>query len=168
MQSDDSELTIRPARPADAPLLSALAMRSKAYWGYSQEFMHAVQAELTYTCQQIESLHLRVFVLERNGQVIGFHALKQLPLPDIELDALFVAPEFIGKGFGRQLLEHAKQVATELGAGRMIIHGDPNAESFYLAAGGVLTGRRESLSIPGRFLPTFAIELGSRSSAFVI
>lgn len=46
-----------------------------------------------------------------------------------------------------------------LGATKLIIQGDPNAERFYLAAGAVLTGTRESGSIPGRYLPTFAINL---------
>jgi hypothetical protein len=46
-----------------------------------------------------------------------------------------------------------------MGATKLIIQGDPNAERFYIAAGGVRTGTRESASIPGRFLPTFAIDL---------
>lgn len=41
----------------------------------------------------------------------------------------------------------------------MIIQDDPNAEAFYLAAGGVRTGDRESDSIPGRFLPLFVIDV---------
>lgn len=78
---------------------------------------------------------------------------------EIELDSLFVEPEHIGKGFGRLLIEHAKSTAAKMGATRLIIQGDPNAERFYLAAGAFVTGTRESGSIPGRYLPTFAIDL---------
>jgi hypothetical protein len=40
-------ITIRQAIFGEGQLLSDLAFRSKAYWGYSSEFMEACQAELT-------------------------------------------------------------------------------------------------------------------------
>jgi GNAT superfamily N-acetyltransferase len=150
---------IRPARAGEARLLSELALRSKAHWGYSSEFMAAVRAELTCSEKQLQSKQARFFVLEQSGRAVGFYALTNQSATEIELDSLFVEPEHIGKGFGRLLIEHAKSTAAEMGAARLIIQGDPNAERFYLAAGGVLTGTRESGSIPGRFLPTFAIDL---------
>lgn len=150
---------IRPARAGEARLLSELALRSKAHWGYSSEFLEAVRAELSYYEKQLQSEHMRFFVLQRAGRPVGFYALVHRGGTEIELDALFVEPEHIGKGFGRLLIEHAKSVAATLGATKLTIQGDPNAELFYVAAGGVLTGTRESGSIPGRFLPTFAIDL---------
>jgi hypothetical protein len=39
-------LVIREAVSSEAALLSALAMRSKAYWGYSSDFMEKCRAEL--------------------------------------------------------------------------------------------------------------------------
>jgi GNAT superfamily N-acetyltransferase len=153
------EHLIRPAQAGEAQSLSGLALRSKAYWGYSTEFMEAVRAELSCSEQQLQSEHMRFFVLESAGRPVGFYALAHQSGTEIELDSLFVEPEHIGKGFGRVLLEHAKATAAKMGATRLIIQGDPNAERFYLAAGGVLTGTRESGSIPGRFLPTFAIDL---------
>jgi len=42
----------------------------------------------------------------------------------------------------------------------MSIQGDPNAESFYFAAGAIKKGNRESASIPWRYLPLFIIPLG--------
>jgi N-acetylglutamate synthase-like GNAT family acetyltransferase len=150
---------IRPARASEARLISDLALRSKAHWGYSTEFMEAVRAELSYNEKQIQSEQARFFVLDQAGSAVGFYALAHQSGTDIELDALFVEPEYIGKGFGRVLIEHAKATAAKMGGTRLIIQGDPNAERFYLAAGGVVTGTRESSSIPGRFLPTFAIDL---------
>lgn len=150
---------IRPARAGEARLLSELALRSKAHWGYSTEFMETVRAELSYNEKQIQSEQARFLVLEQAGRAVGFYALAHQSGTDIELDALFVEPEHIGKGFGRLLIEHAKSTAAKMGATRLIIQGDPNAERFYLASGGVVTGTRESSSIPGRFLPTFAIDL---------
>jgi N-acetylglutamate synthase-like GNAT family acetyltransferase len=159
LNGDAAAHTIRAARAGEAGLLSELALRSKAHWGYSPEFIEACRAELSYREEQLQSKHMRFFVLERAEIVIGFYALALQSGQAAELEALFVEPRFIGKGFGRVLIEDAKSVAATLGATLLIIQGDPNAERFYLAAGGVLSGTRESGSIPGRFLPTFEISL---------
>ena len=156
---------IRTARADEAKLLGDLALRSKAHWGYSPEFIEACRNELSYSEDEVQSEHMRFFVLVSASAVIGFYALTRQSRTEIELEALFVEPAFIGKGFGRLLVEHAKLVAANLGATKLIIQGDPNAEHFYLAAGGVLTGTRESDSIPGRFLPTFVVELVSGNAA---
>lgn len=150
---------IRPAHASEATALSELALRSKAHWGYSSEFLEAVRAELSYDEKQLRSERMRFFVLESAGRPVGFYALEHRSGPEVELDSLFVEPEHIGKGFGRSLIEHAKSVAATMGAAKLIIQGDPYAERFYLAAGAIRTGTRESGSIPGRFLPTFAIHL---------
>lgn len=107
---------IRAARPDEAQLISALALRSKAHWGYPPDFIEAVRKELSYTAEQIRSEHMRFFVLETAGVVVGFHALILQTPTSIELDALFVDPVFIGKEFGRVLIEHAKSIAASLGA----------------------------------------------------
>ena len=152
-------LTIRPARPSDAETLSALAFRSKACWGYTAEFMEACRAELTYAAKELRSDRFQFAVGEQSGVCVGFYAVEKTAEDEAELVALFVEPAHIGKGCGRMLMEHAKRVAGALGASRMIVQGDPNAERFYLAAGGHLIGTRESASIEGRFLPLYAIEL---------
>ena len=154
-----TDYLIREASAVDAQSLSALAFRSKAHWGYSEQFMAACREELSCTAADIESTHLHFVVAEVTGGIVGFYGLEQLSTGEVELDALFVAPERIGRGYGRALIEHAKRRARELGAESMIIQGDPNAERFYLAAGGRRAGERESDSIPGRFLPVFAIDL---------
>ncbi len=121
--------------------------------------MKACRDELTYFESQIDSANYEFWICEAEGKIAGFYALKLLSRDEAELDALFVEPGLIGCGFGRTLIEHAKQKAASLGIRQITIQGDPNAESFYEAAGGVRDGRRESGSIPGRFLPIFKIEL---------
>jgi GNAT superfamily N-acetyltransferase len=150
---------IRAARVDEAGLLSDLALRSKAHWGYSPEFIERCREELTYDEEQLRSEDMRFFVVESDQRIVGFYALKLLGASEIELEAMFVEPSFIGLGFGRLLMEHAKLVGVELGAKQLIVQSDPYAERFYKAAGGVVTGTRESASIPGRYLPTLAIDL---------
>ncbi len=149
--------TLRQAKADEADALSNLAIRSKAYWGYSPEFMAACRAELIYTPEAVRRHPF--YIADIAGTIAGFYALVRLSPTEIELEALFVEPAHIGQGIGRALIEHAQATARNLGATTLVIQGDPNAKPFYLAAGGRLTGERESASIPGRYLPTFAIQL---------
>ena len=159
-----AQTSIRLARSDEAEVLSALAFRSKAHWGYSGEFMAACRDELTYAAEQIDAPQFTFYVCTAGDSVIGFHALERLNEEVAELEALFVEPEHIGSGVGKTLIEHAKNFARQLGALSLVIQGDPNAENFYLAAGAVQSGSRESHSIPGRQLPLFTIDLGSNNS----
>lgn len=149
-------MQIRPARPEEAGALSNLAMRSKAHWGYSSEFMEACRDELTYTPEQI--IAGGVWVLEDEGEVRGFYALTNISPNAIELEAMFVAPERIGSGYGRALMDHA--LAESRAAGhieRLVIQADPNASGFYESAGARRIGDRDSDSIAGRALPLYEI-----------
>lgn len=119
--------------------------------------MQACRAELTYREDDIRNGHF--YVAEVDQTVVGFYAIDPLSEHEVELDAMFVEPAYIGQGYGRALIEHAKSTAAGLGHSTMVIQGDPNAERFYRSAGGEITGTKESGSVPGRFLPTFAIAL---------
>jgi GNAT superfamily N-acetyltransferase len=156
-----SAMKIRNAQPEEAKEISALAMRSKAYWGYSEEFMKACRDELTVTAERINSNDLHYMVAEQGSQLLGYYAIEKCAEEGYELEALFVEPAHIGTGVGKALIEHAKNAVLELGGKTLIIQGDPNAERFYRAAGGKLIGMRESASISGRSLPLFIIELAS-------
>jgi GNAT superfamily N-acetyltransferase len=153
------EPAIRPARPAEAPLLSDLAFRSKAHWGYSNDFMAACREELTYSARDLRRCSPGFFVAEADGMIVGFHALEACSAEEFELTALFVAPDRIGQGIGRRLIAHARQAAARGGAVTLVIQGDPHAERFYRAAGAEKAGTRPSDSIPDRSLPLFRIQL---------
>ena len=139
--------------------MSELAVRSKAHWGYSDTFLAACREELTVTVDDIGHPEKTYVVCEVNGIVVGFFAVEPVSEVQYELEALFVAPEHIGHGYGRRLVEQAKVIVRQSGARSMLIQGDPNAEPFYTAMGAVKTGERESASIPGRWLPEFLIDL---------
>lgn len=163
-RADVRGFIIRPANPAEAERLSALALRSKAYWGYPPAFMSACRDELTYTAEDIASSTQQFAVAEAGGSCVGFYVLAPSTQDEMELEALFVEPAHIGKGCGREMIEHAKAAAAAGGAARLIVQGDPHAARFYEAAGGRVIGQRESGSIPGRYLPLYAIAL-RRASA---
>lgn len=155
----------RQALPSEASALTALARRSKAHWGYSEEFMRACEEELTYSPQEFESEDLTFVVGEADGVVGGFYALRRFSSFEYELEALFVEPRLIGQGLGRTLVEHGKRTVGSLGGVVLIIQGDPHAEDFYRAAGGQRIGTRKSGSIPDRDLPLFRIWVRDRHGA---
>jgi len=147
---------IRPARPDEASSLSALALRSKAHWGYDEAFLEACREELTIRAEDLAPR--RVTVLERDGALGGFYGLENAG-PDGELWWLFVDPPAIGTGAGRLLFEHAVATARDLGWRTMRIESDPGAEAFYRAMGARRTGETPSQSIPGRSLPLLEFDL---------
>jgi len=148
---------LRNARAEDAAHLSALALLSKAHWGYSAEFMAACAAELTVHEADLARRH---YVVVEEGGIRGFYALDPVVDGAAELDALFVHPDSIGRGYGRLLMQDALAAARAAGAARLVIQADPNAHAFYRAAGAVVVGERPSASIAGRMLPLLEIDLG--------
>jgi GNAT superfamily N-acetyltransferase len=134
---------IRPARAGEADALTALALRSKAHWGYDAAFMEVVRPILTITEDDLTASPVRV--LDTGGEPIGFYRLTGDP-PHGELEDLWLEPSAIGRGDGRRLFEHALRTAAGLGFETLTIEGEPNAEGFYRAMGAVHVGERRSPS----------------------
>lgn len=151
----DKKLSLRKALPKDAETLSALALRSKAHWGYSQAFMDQCKEELRVSALDIEKSSVDYTIGEIEGAIVGYMGVAQLAKNAYELDALFVDPAFFGKGIGRELLEHALESVCTHKDWSLIVQSDPNAANFYRACGGLKIGESESSSVAGRLLPLF-------------
>ena len=148
--------SVRHALEVEAELLSDLALRSKAVWGYSQLFLERCRPLLTIGAEYIRLQP--VFVAEVNGSVAGFYSLREHER-HVEVDLLFVDPPFIGRGIGRVLLTHALRLATEMGYGRAVVESDPYAEAFYVSLGGRRVGMVASTVDEGRELPLLEFRL---------
>ncbi len=149
-------MRIRRASPEEAGDVSALALRSKAFWGYDETFLARCRAELTLQPDELEPL--RAHVAEEGGAPLGFFTVGGSP-PEGELVHLYVAPEAIGRGVGTALLDAARELARREGFRALRIHADPNAERFYLRHGAVRIGETDSGSIAGRRLPLLRLDL---------
>ena len=123
---------LRAARPEEAELLSELALRSKAHWGYSEAFLAACREALRVRPGEVD--RRRVLVVERAGDLLGMATLEGEP-PNGELGLLFVEPHAIGTGLGRLLYSRVLEKAGRLGFTRLTVESDPHAEAFYLAMG---------------------------------
>lgn len=148
---------IRPARHDEVSLLTDLAFRSKAHWGYPDEFMELCRDELTVCAGYLDE-HA-CFVLEAERHAVGFASLERLNSKRVELGHLFVEPSEIGHGYGRELMAHAISEARSKGYCVLEIQADPNAESFYCLCGARRVGTKPSASIPGRDLPLMELDL---------
>lgn len=153
---------IRRATVAEAQLLSDLAMRSKAHWGYDDAFMEACRAELTVTPETIRAGG--VYVCERaDGSIAGFFDVR--PQGGVaEVYDVFVDPDAIGEGVGRQLWQRLEQRVVELGLDTICVDADPNAVGYYEHMGARVVGEAPSGSIPGRMLPRLAKRLDGTSA----
>lgn len=154
---------LRAPENTELGILTALALRSKAHWGYSPEFMEACRDELTLCPDSLESGSIRL--IEVDGRPAGFYSLE--PAEDdplaAELDLFFVEPEFIGRGLGRIMMNEAFERAARSGFERLLVQSDPHAEDFYRAMGFVCIGHRPSASLPGRMLPLLQVEFSPRA-----
>jgi GNAT superfamily N-acetyltransferase len=131
-------------------MLTALCLRSKAVWGYSEQFMCSCRAELTLTGESIASSHFAV--AEVDGLVMRIVELR-ISHMTAELEKLFVEPGSLRSGVGHSLFTWAKDRAKQIGASRLVIHSDPGAADFYRRLGASDNGTVSSGSIPGRVIP---------------
>ncbi|MGA5200311.1 GNAT family N-acetyltransferase [Streptomyces variegatus] len=150
------DVLIRPARVTEAGILTDLALRSKAHWGYDAEFLEACRDELTVAANEVT--RRRAMVADRDGRILGFTTLEGEPSTGV-LGMMFVDPQAIGQGIGRLLFEHTIAVGRDLGFTQVTIDADPNAEPFYRAMGAVRIGDVPSGSIAGRVLPQMVVTI---------
>ncbi|MDC2889359.1 GNAT family N-acetyltransferase [Psychrosphaera algicola] len=153
------QASVRNAKLVEASVLTNIALKSKAHWGYDQQFMADCVEELSQSKEKLARENFVYRVAEFDGQVVGFSILENTHLRDISLDALFIDPEFIGFGIGKQLFCDVVEQAKSYRAESITVQSDPNAEGFYLAMGMTLSSKLESGSIPGRMLPTLNLQL---------
>ena len=130
-------MIIRPAKTAEAVMLSDIAMEAKKYWDYAPEVMDSWHSTLTLDAMQID-LH-PPYVAEVEGEVVGFYQI----IADgewMELEHMWVRPQNMRQGIGKALIAHAITKAKERGAAKMRIDADPNATAFYLSCGAYRIG----------------------------
>jgi GNAT superfamily N-acetyltransferase len=146
---------IRRARAADAPVLTEIAHAAKRHWGYPDELMELWDADLTVTPDFAAAP--TVFCVAEGERVLGFYALSRDGV-EFELEHMWVAPPFMGRGLGAMLFAHATATARSMNGAVLRIASDPHAEGFYRRMGARRVG--EAASTPsGRMLPLLVVDL---------
>jgi len=147
---------IRRARPQEAKELRELAHRAKAHWPYSPEFLERTRPLLRL--DPVDVATHQVWVMEEDEAVAGWYRLT-FHGRRAELEDLWLEPPLIGTGRGRQLFEHAVEVARGRGATTLEWDAEPYAKGFYEAMGGRVIGRTPSVAEAGRTLPRMQLDL---------
>lgn len=149
-------MKIERTNRTDAKDLTELTIRSKSHWNYGKEQIEKWKDELTVTERYIEEN--QIYKLTVDNLLIGFYAYQPENETDIKLNFLFVEPEFIGKGYGKILMNDFLKRIRNSKYKRVILDADPNTEKFYSGLGFRIIGKLKS-SIKDRFLPIMELEI---------
>jgi GNAT superfamily N-acetyltransferase len=149
-------IEIVAASVKDTEKLSALEMRSQAYWGYSHEFMDKFKEHYLVTEGFIASNP--TYILHNDDGLIGFYGLS-ITGAEPALEYLFIEPEYIGQGFGRKLWNHALAECENRHIRAFTIITSPYAREFYLHLGAVVYETINSLITNGRKIPKLIYRL---------
>jgi len=138
---------IKEAEIQDIPLLNAISIESKMYWGYPQEWMNNWRNALTITEPYLSKNPVYKLI---GNEIAGFCGIEK-KIGYYEVSHLWLKPGYIGKGLGRFLLTATLHKVVEKGS-EVRVEADPNAEKFYARQGFITFDKIESYP-KGRFLP---------------
>lgn len=155
-------MKIIKAEIADSEILTTITKKSKAYWGFSEEILKEWEHLLTVTKDYIEKNN--VFKLVQNDQIIGYYSYFFTDEYTIKLDNIFILPEFIGKGFGKILMNDFLKNVRQSDIDKITLDAEPNAENFYKNFGFKTIGQLES-SIKDRSLPIMELKIEKKSNS---
>jgi GNAT superfamily N-acetyltransferase len=155
--------TICRATPEQHKRLTQITHAAKKHWGYPERWMEIWKDALTITPEFIAGNEVYLATVE--DEVAGFYALIAAG-GRLSLEHMWVDPAYIGAGIGKQLFNHALEVATGLNASSIEIESDPNAEGFYKHMGARRIGGVET-EIEGRprVLPLLVVDLPGKAGA---
>ncbi|MFN8462397.1 MAG: GNAT family N-acetyltransferase [Anaerolineales bacterium] len=150
-------ILIRRVDPNEADVLTQIALSAKRHWSYPERWMEIWTPQLTFTSAYFEEHEGWVAV--DNDKPIAFYTLEDQD-GIAWLENLWVLPEFIGKGIGKELFLHALSLARQRGYQSLQLEADPNALGFYEKMGMEKIGERHS-EVDGqpRVLPLMEIAL---------
>lgn len=141
-------MKIRRAQTDDLPILNDISISSKRYWGYPEAWIEIWKDDLSLSPEDFESMGIAVIC--KSSQIIGFCAVSKAK-SQYEIEHLWILPEFIGQGYGRELLKKSIKMFVS-GRKDILVTADPHAEAFYYKFG-FRTIKSVESTPPGRFLP---------------
>ncbi|MBL8090456.1 MAG: GNAT family N-acetyltransferase [Anaerolineales bacterium] len=150
-------INISRATLNDADSLTQIAISAKRHWNYPEAWIQHWLPQLTISEEYISTNE--VWIMTDGGKAIAFYALSQ-DEEGWELGHLWVFPEYIGKGIGKQLMNHVFERCKMLNISTLKIYADPNAQFFYEKMGAKKVGESKSdLFGQERVLPVMEIQI---------
>jgi len=163
-------LTIRPAMPADVPLILEF-IRELAEYEREPQSAVATAADLLRDGFGPEP-KFRVDIAEWSGEPAGFalyfwNYSTWQGKPGLYLEDLFVRPRFRGKGIGKALLVHLARVAIKNNCGRLVwqvLDWNTPAIEFYKSLGAETMTEWLTMRVTGKALVRLATEKTSTAA----
>lgn len=163
-------LTIRPATPADVPLILEF-IRELAEYERDPQAALATAADLLRDGFGPEP-KFRVDIAEWSGEPAGFalyfwNYSTWQGKPGLYLEDLFVRPRFRGKGIGKALLVHLARVAVKNNCGRLVwqvLDWNTPAIEFYESLGAQTMKEWLTMRVTGEALVRLATEKTSAAA----
>ncbi len=153
---------LRPAETEESTLLTEISLASKMYWPYPDEYMQIWKDELTITPQYIEENE--VYICSVEDSIAGYYSLVELDssrqvdditlAPGLWLDHMFIKPDLIGKGIGREMFSHCILTCLKKHHSLIRLLADPHSGMFYIKMGCRYIEEYPS-TVPGRTTPYF-------------
>jgi ribosomal protein S18 acetylase RimI-like enzyme len=144
------------ASPADHKTLTETATTSKRFWGYTGEQMELWKQDLEVSEEYI--LQNRVVKVFDKSAFLGFFAIKYPAGKHPEIDHLWLLPQHIRKGYGKQVFQYILNSLEAEGHKQATLYAEPNAKGFYDKMGGRVIGSFRS-KISGRYLDIYGFDL---------
>ncbi len=168
------KITIRQAKDIESNILTAISFAAKKYWNYPEEYFTIWKEELTITSNYINDNI--VFLAEVDEKVVGYFSIveikediwtgKVLVRKGFWLEHIFIAPDFIGKRIGLELISFIRDLCRKRKIACLRIYSDPNAKGFYDRIGARYIGESPS-SIEGRTVSLFELNIYGTNSGVV-
>lgn len=149
-------MKIKKAHRTDADKLTDLTIRSKDYWKYGDIQIEEWREELTVHPEYIDDHQAYKLIVA--GEIVGFYAFHSESEKSMKLSFLFVDPKYIGKGYGKVLVNDFLERIEGTHYEKVTLDADPNAEKFYEQFGFKVVGKLAS-SIKDRFLPIMELKI---------
>lgn len=150
-------VNIRRALPEEAGNLTEIALAAKRHWGYPEHWMRLWTPQLTFSPDYFREYESWVAV--DNEKPIAFHTLQKKD-GNGWIENMWVLPEYIGKGVGKQLFLHATTRSREMGYKTLQLEADPHAQGFYEKMGMYKIGEHQyKFDGQPRILPLMEIKL---------
>lgn len=157
-------LSIRPAAPADLPLIADLIRALAEYekLAHAVRFEPAILGEMLFGARPYAEVVIGEVDAAPQGFALFFHNFSTFEgRPGIYLEDLFVQPAARGAGLGKALLAHLAGLAVERGCARLewaVLDWNEPAIGFYKKLGARPMDEWTVMRVDGPALPRLGAE----------
>jgi len=131
-------VVIRTARPTDLPDLQRVYREASLSNAGDRDNLLTHPEFLVFAGSGVAAGRTTAAVVD--DRLVGFASVAESDTGQLELEDLFVDPEWHRRGIARLLVAEVVRTARRNGFRTLVVTGNPDAKAFYLAAGFVEFG----------------------------